>query len=105
MRNKEVSFGPVSKSDYALIDAAMARAQARYTAHGQEFDRLHHTMNLIACHLNGCPLDFAKLLNFDDFSFMHDISGIDRHMSRETGQLMGHFLPRCSKPADQKHGD
>ena len=29
----------------------------------------------------------------------------DRHMSRETGQLMGHFLPRCSKPADQKHGD
>ena len=41
------------------------------------------------------PLDLDKLLAFDDFSFLHDVVGIVRHMNRETGKLDGRFMPRC----------
>lgn len=54
----------------------------------------HHQMNIIACHLNGCPLDLQRLLDADDFNFANDISGIDRHIDRDTGRLLHHFLPR-----------
>ncbi|WP_331253076.1 DUF6874 family protein [Acetobacter sicerae] len=53
-------------------------------------------MDLIACHSNGCPLDFEKLEGFDDFNLLHDVYGIDRHLNRETGALSAMFLPRCA---------
>lgn len=54
-------------------------------------------MDLSATHCNGTPLDFEKLLNFDDFNFAHDIYGIVANINRSTGQLDNCFLPRCSK--------
>ena len=42
-------------------------------------------MDLEACHSNGCPLNFQKLLDFD---FNHDIAGIRRHMDRDAGRLL-----------------
>lgn len=49
--------------------------------------------------VNGNPaLDLDKLLAFDDGSFAHDMSGINRHIDRATGRIEGHFLPRCAKP-------
>lgn len=54
-------------------------------------------MDLIACHSNGCPLDYAKLLEFDLFNLAHDILGIGRHLNRITGQLENCFVPRCAK--------
>ena len=55
-------------------------------------------MDLEAVHSNGCPLDFAKLLEFPEFDFQHDVSGIHMHIDRKTGKLVNHFCPRCSKP-------
>jgi hypothetical protein len=55
-------------------------------------------MDLMATHANGCPLDFAKLAGFDDFNLVHDVSGIQRHIDRDTGTLGGCFLPRCALP-------
>ncbi len=53
-------------------------------------------MDLNATHLNGCPLDLQKLLEFDDFNFAHDIRGIARHLQRSSGVLMNCFSPRSS---------
>lgn len=54
-------------------------------------------MDLSATHLNGCPLDLQKLLDANDFNFIHDIGGINNNLDRGTGELLNHFLPRCSK--------
>lgn len=51
-------------------------------------------MDLDATHSNGCPLRLADLLNADDFNFAHDISGISRHLDRDTGKLRDCFVPR-----------
>lgn len=58
---------------------------------------MHHSMNLVACHANGTPLDFERLARFDAFNFAHDVFGIDRHIDRDTGKLSNCFLPRCRK--------
>lgn len=59
--------------------------------------KFHTQMDLAATHANGCPLDFEKLLGFDDFDFKHDMFGIARHLDRSTGELMHCFYPRCAR--------
>jgi len=56
----------------------------------------HHAMNISAAHANGNPLRLADLLDADALSFAHDVFGIDRHLCRDTGQLLHCFLPRFS---------
>lgn len=60
-------------------------------------------MDLDACHSNGCPLDFQKLLGFPPFDFAHDLSGIKNHINRETGKLERGFLPRCAKANEKEN--
>jgi len=55
-------------------------------------------MDITATHANGCPLNLAKMLLFDDFNFNHDLYGIHRHLDRNTGELTRCFLPRCARP-------
>ena len=63
-------------------------------------------MDLIACHNGGCPLDFAAMATFEDFSQVaHDITGIGRYLDRETGELDDHFHPRFALPEPLKPGD
>lgn len=90
MKTKEVSF-KISKKDHASVSIAVKRAERLF----KKLDSLSTSMDLIACHANGCRLNFDKLLSFPDFDFMHDIGGIGRHLNRETGELMNCFLPRC----------
>lgn len=59
-----------------------------------EYGRLGVEMNITAVHANGCPLRLAALLAADDLNFAHDITGIHRHLNRETGKLDPLFLPR-----------
>lgn len=54
-------------------------------------------MDLAACHANGTPMDFERLLAADGFNFWHDVGGIARHLDRGTGQLANHFLPRFAQ--------
>lgn len=42
-------------------------------------------------------LDLVGLLEADELNFSHDIIGIQRHINRETGELMDFFLPRYAK--------
>jgi hypothetical protein len=62
-----------------------------------EVDGLELNMDLTACHANGCPMDWAMLLAADDFTFVHDIVGIQGHIDRATGRI-SRFFPRCAMP-------
>lgn len=63
-------------------------------------DLLTLQMDLEAVHSNDIPLDFEKLLKFDDFSFWHDVGAIQRLINRNTGKLRDrYFLPRCARPS------
>ena len=60
-------------------------------------DRQALVMDLTAAHANGCPMDFAKLLDAPAADFAHDVYGIARHINRTTGTLEDCFLPRCAQ--------
>ncbi len=81
----------------ALITQCARRAVALREARGASADRIEIEMDLSATNANGAPLDFAKLLAFDDFNFLHDVLGIADHINRNDGRLTGHFLPRCAR--------
>ncbi len=81
----------------ALILKIARRAVGLYSAHGVKLDLLETQMDLSATHAGGCRLNLDKLLAADDFNFMHDITGINRHLDRDTGKLMHYFTPRCAR--------
>ena len=89
----------VTKDESELIAEIVARAAT--LAPSFDFDHLEMTMDITAAHKNGCPLDLASLLAAEPFDFWHDVSGIQRHINRETGALEDCFLPRY---ADLKGG-
>lgn len=64
---------------------------------GTTIDRVGLTMDLIACHANGCYLKLREFLEADDFNFLHDVVGIHRHLDRKTGQLDDCFVPRFAE--------
>lgn len=83
-------------ADRVLLDRIIKRAH-HYAAFSETFEaEIDTAMCITACHLNGCRLDLAKLLEADEFNFLHDVGGIVRHIDRETGKLRHHFLPRCA---------
>lgn len=57
------------------------------------------TMDITACHCNGCPLKLYDMLTMPEPDFGHDFNGIQRYIDRSTGKLTDHFDPRCSAPA------
>lgn len=56
-------------------------------------------MDIIATHLNGCPLRLDELLTASDADFAHDVFGIRRFLDRQTGALGDCFDPRYSVPS------
>lgn len=52
---------------------------------------------LIAVHTFDVRLDFSRLMNFPDFSFLHDIYGIVNNYDPQQRKLLHHFLPRCAR--------
>lgn len=85
-------------AELKIIRKIVKRAQKLYKKHGGvPYDTLDAEMDLNATHSNGCPLDFEKLLKFDDFNFAHDIGGIRNCISRKTGKLTKCFVPRSAK--------
>ena len=52
----------------------------------------------LICH-KSIPLEFARLQDFDDMNFMHDVLGILRHTNTESGEVEDCFVPRCATRA------
>ena len=77
-----------------LAHEAARRAESLIEDPGH--DLLDYEMDLVVCNNHACPLDLEKLNGFDDFSFIHDMVGIARHLCHETGQLKNAFRPRCA---------
>lgn len=93
-----VSFD-VSNEVMTGIELVAARYQTMLKNHGApRVDMLTLVMDLTACHANGCPIDWDRLNKADDFTLVHDVSGIQSHINRQTGQLEDCFLPRCAVP-------
>ena len=82
-----------TKSELCLMESIASRALRM----GFKRDRTDLIMDLAATHCNGCRLDLIKFVNFTDFNFAHDVSGIIRHLNRATGKLENCFFPRCAK--------
>lgn len=61
--------------------------------HLPSIDRMGLVTILLA---NRETLDYNRLLGFDDFSFIHDVTGMLRHGFMGEG-FKDCFLPRCSK--------
>jgi len=92
-----ISF-KIEKSDHEKIEKIIDRAVSIFLIPNEY--RLHHTMNLVACHANGNPLDLDALYEFGVLDFFHDLIGINHHLNRENGKLMNCFLPRSSLKVD-----
>lgn len=83
-----------------LIEQIAARAVQMMKAHRHAKEMRTRTeveMDLCATHASGNPLRLADLLAANDFNFAHDVFGIERHLDRDTGQLLDFFSPRFSR--------
>lgn len=78
----------VSKEETKTILKITGRAADLLNA-----DTLTTAMDVEFVHIN-TPLDLNGLLEADDENFAHDISGIRRHLNRDTGELRDCFCPR-----------
>jgi len=83
-----------TRPEMLAIRVIAVRAAALLPALGG--DPFDIDMDITACHVNGCRLDLAKLLGFEDVDFVHDVGGICRYLDRRTGQLRECFVPRCA---------
>lgn len=79
-----------------IITQICKRAVGWYKKNGHNVKSGDIRMDITVCHESN-PLDLKRLLGADDFNFMHDISGINKHLSHETFELTGFFVPRFSK--------
>lgn len=84
-----------------LIERIVNRGMGLAEQAGSPRDRMSMMMDLCAAH--GCngnaPLDLKALAEADDFNLAHDVFGIEAHIDRVTGQIMGFFVPRFARPA------
>lgn len=88
MTSFEVSISDAKKLAQIVVRAASMLGDETI---GSKMDL---SMDLTACHANGCPLDLDRLLAADKFNFIHDVVGIARHIDRSTGRLQNCFTPR-----------
>jgi len=93
---EEINFDTTKEEDVVILKI-VKRAFKEPTLEILGEERQNLFMDLTATHCNGTPLDFEKLLGFDEFNFAHDIYGIIDSINRTTGKLENCFLPRCAK--------
>lgn len=86
----------IPEASLPTIKLILDRVQLEFPTHDLSADRVGMERALSACHANGNPLDFQKLLDFDNFNFSYDIFNIYNHLDRQTGKLIGIFSPLCS---------
>lgn len=94
---KQISF-KCSRADHLRVDRIVDRTIRLAKRWGISYDRIDASMDVLACHCNGCPLDLTRLLVAPEFDFAHDVFGIREHIDRRTGHLADCFLPRCALP-------
>ena len=89
--DKMINWDSLKKEESVTILKIVVRAKKLIP----ELPTLDTNMDIGATHINK-KLNLDKLLKFNDFNFLHDITGITYNINRETGKLENCFLPRCS---------
>lgn len=98
-----INFTPKTKEEWIIANRIAKRASRLAADNGIEYTIQDAEMDVLATHLNGCPLKLEELANADDGNFGHDVFGIRRFIDRTTGQLTGCFCPRFAQPESQMH--
>jgi hypothetical protein len=92
-----IDWGKITPEDFAIIQKIAERAYPLFTEAGVPCTRMDVLMDIEAAHL-ACPLKLEELLAAPEPDFGHDMTGIYRHLNRETGELENYFLPRYAQP-------
>lgn len=88
-----IKLNPSFEEASKIAEIVSKAREASLRAGGPNLDRLQFCISITACHLNGCPLDLDRMMVADDFNLLHDVCGIDRHISHDDGSLHN-FRPR-----------
>jgi hypothetical protein len=91
-----------AKKKFQLQAQCAERWEAMLAGHNLEVPDRIQTMCTLGFADDACPIDWERLLAADDYNFSHDISGLDRHMNRETLKLEGFFVPRFALRNSEK---
>lgn len=83
-----------TKDQEAILEISLIVKRARSAGIADDPMSLH--MDLSAVHMT-CPLKLNLLRRADEFNFIHDVCGIQRHLNRATGQLEDFFVPRYAE--------
>lgn len=86
----------ITGEDSRTIANIVARAHQVGRQLGVYIETTSTVMDLEVVH-DSIGLKLDELLESDDFNLMHDISGIARHLNRDTGKLEHCFSPRFSR--------
>jgi len=87
----------VSHEDNAKVIKIMLRAASLMNFEILDASRLDIVMDLTVCHCLACPLNLDGLLKANGGDLIHDVSGIVRHLNRDTGKLEDCFVPRFAR--------
>lgn len=88
-----IKWGLTTKEEVKKIHKIAKRASKMIP----EIDLMTVSMDIEAVHTHGCKLRLDDLFTADDFNFIHDVLGINRHLNRNSGKLQNHFLPRYAE--------
>jgi len=90
-----------TSSELTTISKIVDRAESLGLLHKFRYSRLTCMMDVAAVHDDITPLRLDDLLAADKFNFIHDITGIARHLHRDSDRakryLTGGFIPRFSR--------
>ncbi len=87
---------PARDAALDLIGKIADRAVSVFALYETRVNRMDIVMDITACHFSAQKLRLDDLLAADDFNFIHDVGGINRHLDRDTFKLTGGFSPRFS---------
>lgn len=90
-----IDWSRLTREETNVIRRIANRAHDVLKRNGCSVRTVYIEMDVSAAHI-ACPIDLEKLESAEDFTFMHDIGGIRRHIDRETGELKDCFVPRCA---------
>lgn len=89
----------VRQAEIDTIHQIAKRAVAVYAKHNVRVEHVDTLLDVMAVHQKIQPLRLDDLLNADDLNFIHDITGINRHLDRDNYRLLDGFSPRFSQRA------
>jgi hypothetical protein len=89
----------ITSAELNVIDSIVNRALSIFP----DRDRSHVKMDILTTHIGACTLDLNRFLDADDFNFIHDVIGIERHLNRRTFELEDCFVPRFASFQHKKN--